>query len=76
VVAISAALRSLLPRIHSFHSPSATMEDHKTHGVVGEKYGSDDLSPNGRPADLESLNVGENKLHRELKGRHMQMIAM
>ena len=52
------------------------MEEHKTHGVVGEKYGSDDLSPNGRPADLESLNVGENKLHRELKGRHMQMIAI
>jgi hypothetical protein len=76
VVAIPVALCSLLPRIHSFHSPSATMEDHKTHGVVGEKYGSDDLSPNGRPTDVESLNVGENKLHRELKGRHMQMIAM
>jgi len=52
------------------------MESQKTHGVVGEKYGSDDLSPNGRQADLESLNVGENKLHRELKGRHMQMIAI
>jgi amino acid permease len=52
------------------------MESQKVHGVVGEKHGSDDLSPNGRHADLESLNVGENKLHRELKGRHMQMIAM
>ena len=61
---------------HPFHPPLATMESQKTHGVVGEKYGSDDLSPNGRQADLESLNVGENKLHRELKGRHMQMIAM
>lgn len=83
VVAVpSPAVISLLPR--AIHSPipyphsaaTATMEEHKTHGVVGEKYGSDDLSPNGRPADLESLNVGENKLHRELKGRHMQMIAM
>jgi len=52
------------------------MEAQKVHGIVGEKHGSDDLSPSGRPADLESLNVGENKLHRELKGRHMQMIAM
>jgi amino acid permease len=63
-------------RIHYTHPNPATMESQKVHGVVGEKHHSDDVSPNGRPADLESMTVGENKLHRELKGRHMQMIAM
>jgi amino acid permease len=51
---------------------SATMES-KTGPALGEKKYID-ASPDG--ADRESLANGENTLHRSLKGRHMQMIAM
>jgi amino acid permease len=45
----------------------------KTGPALGEKA-YHDASPDG--ADRESLANGENTLHRSLKGRHMQMIAM
>jgi amino acid permease len=51
-----------------------TMEsESKTGPALGEKKYID-ASPDG--ADRESLANGENTLHRSLKGRHMQMIAM
>jgi hypothetical protein len=49
-----------------------TMES-KTGPALGEKQFHDG-SPD--PADRESLAQGENTLHKSLKGRHMQMIAM
>jgi len=45
----------------------------KTGPALGEKQFHDG-SPD--PADRESLAQGENTLHKSLKGRHMQMIAM
>jgi amino acid permease len=53
------------------------METEPKHGngAFGEKFHSDE-SPNGISGDTESLSAGQNKLHQELKGRHMQMIAM
>jgi amino acid permease len=45
----------------------------KTGPALGEKQ-YHDASPD--PADRESLAQGENTLHKGLKGRHMQMIAM
>ena len=33
-------------------------------------------SPYFDPEDRESVATGDNVLHRDLKGRHMQMIAM
>jgi amino acid permease len=45
----------------------------KTGPALGEKQYHDG-SPD--PADRESLAQGENTLHKSLKGRHMQMIAM
>lgn len=47
--------------------------DAKTGPALGEKQ-FHDASPDA--ADRESLANGENTLHRSLKGRHMQMIAM
>lgn len=55
------------------YSAVATMEEGKTaHSALNGKH-SNDASPNNGPEDVA---VGENTLHRELKGRHMQMIAM
>lgn len=45
----------------------------KTGPALGEKV-YHDASPEA--ADTESLRQGENTLHKSLKGRHMQMIAM
>lgn len=43
---------------------------------LGEKQLHHDTSPDGTRDERESVRAGENVLHRELKGRHMQMIAM
>lgn len=42
--------------------------------ALGEKQLHDD-SPNGTREEID-LSAGQNVLHRDLKGRHMQMIAM
>ena len=44
-------------------------------GALGEK-GVEDGSPYVDPDDHETVATGQNILHRDLKGRHMQMIAM
>lgn len=50
------------------------MEENKTGHALGEKQ-FHDASPDA--TDRESLQHGStNALHRSLKGRHMQMIAM
>ena len=61
--------------LHSQTFPSITSAnmEAKTSPALGEKHYQDG-SPD--PADRESLAQGENTLHKSLKGRHMQMIAM
>lgn len=44
-------------------------------GPLGEKHVADG-SPYIDPEDRETAATGQNVLHRDLKGRHMQMIAM
>lgn len=44
-------------------------------GALGEKHVNDG-SPYGGPEDRETMATGQNILHRDLQGRHMQMIAM
>ena len=44
-------------------------------GALGEKHVIDG-SPNGDPEDRDTMATGQNILHRDLQGRHMQMIAM
>lgn len=44
-------------------------------GALGEKHVNDG-SPYVDPEDRETMATGQNILHRDLKGRHMQMIAM
>lgn len=43
--------------------------------ALGEKRVNDGL-PYDDPEGHETVATGQNVLHRELKGRHMQMIAM
>jgi hypothetical protein len=43
--------------------------------ALGEKRVNNGL-PYVDPEDHETVATGQNILHRELKGRHMQMIAM
>ena len=46
-------------------------------GALGEKHVSvNDKSPYVHSDDREPLATGQNILHRDLQGRHMQMIAM
>ena len=54
-------------------TPSIPTMEAKTGPALGEKQFHDG-SPD--PADRESLAQGTNTLHKSLKGRHMQMIAM
>lgn len=51
------------------------MDAKNPHTALGEKH-FHDASPVDSPEDRESIAAGQNQLHRELKGRHMQMIAM
>jgi amino acid permease len=44
-------------------------------GALGEKH-VDDGSPYVDPEDRENVAPRQNILHRDLQGRHMQMIAM
>ena len=44
-------------------------------GALGEKNVNNG-SPYVDPEDRESMGTGQNILHRDLQGRHMQMIAM
>lgn len=44
-------------------------------GALGEKHVNDG-SPYVDPEVRESMATGQNILHRDLQGRHMQMIAM
>ena len=44
-------------------------------GALGEKPVNDG-SPYADPEDHGSMGTGQNILHRDLQGRHMQMIAM
>ena len=53
----------------------AKMSDEKDLGALGEKHVNDG-SPNLDPDDREMMATGQNILHRDLQGRHMQMIAM
>jgi amino acid transporter len=42
-----------------------------------EKYGSDvEAASPGTASPIEDIELGEGGLHRNLKGRHMQMIAI
>lgn len=50
------------------------MDAKKETGAFDEKHVNEGL-PYGDPEDRESVATG-NVLHRDLKGRHMQMIAM
>ena len=43
--------------------------------AFAEKVGHDG-SPYGDPEHQPDVAIGQNQLHRDLKGRHMQMIAM
>jgi len=56
-----------------------SLENEKS-GALSEKHaiGAPGYSPNGdHSSDPESVVVtGDNALHKELRGRHMQMIAM
>ena len=45
-------------------------------GALGEKHVNDGSPYGGDLEDREALGTGQNVLHRDLKGRHMQMIAM
>ena len=45
-------------------------------GALGEKRVNDGPPPYIDPEDRETAATGQNALHRDLKGRHMQMIAM
>ena len=45
-------------------------------GALDEKHVNDGSPPYVDPEDRESVATGHNVLHRDLKGRHMQMIAM
>ena len=45
-------------------------------GMFDEKHVKDGSPPYVDPEDRESVATGHNVLHRDLKGRHMQMIAM
>ncbi|KAL1581848.1 hypothetical protein WHR41_09318 [Cladosporium halotolerans] len=49
--------------------------DAKNPNALGEKQFGD-ASPRDSNDDHESLATGQNTLHRELRGRHMQMIAI
>ena len=51
------------------------MNAEKELGALGEKDVNDG-SPNLDPEDREMMATGQNILHRDLQGRHMQMIAM
>lgn len=44
-------------------------------GAFGEKH-VNERSPYVDPEDRETMATGQNILHRDLQGRHMQMIAM
>ena len=44
-------------------------------GALGEKHVKDG-PPYVDPEDHETMATGQNILHRDLQGRHMQMIAM
>ena len=44
-------------------------------GALGEKHVNDG-SLHVDPEDRETIATGQNVLHRDLQGRHMQMIAM
>ena len=43
--------------------------------ALGEKRVSD-ASPDVDPEYHDTMSTGQNSLHRDLQGRHMQMIAM
>jgi amino acid transporter len=49
-------------------------EKHGHHGTLGDHMRGNQM---GNDPEVHDLVVGDqNELHRELKGRHMQMIAM
>ena len=51
------------------------MNEKNETGALDEKRVNDGLPPYVGPQD-ETVATGDNVLHRDLKGRHMQMIAM
>lgn len=51
------------------------MDEKVANTALGEKQ-LHDASPEGTVEERASIAAGHNTLHRELKGRHMQMIAM
>ena len=55
---------------------SAKMSAKNETGLFDEKLVNDGSPPCVDPEDRESVATGHNVLHRDLKGRHMQMIAM
>lgn len=65
----------LFHRLLSLPSSVAKMNAKNETGALGEKR-VDDGSPYIDPEDREAAATGQNALHRDLKGRHMQMIAM
>jgi amino acid permease len=64
-----------IPKFYSSLCVARKMEAKNGHSVPSEKHLGDG-SPYGSPEDHDSLATGQNVLHRSLKGRHMQMIAM
>ena len=57
-------------------SSVANMNPEKEYDAHGEKLAHDGQPPYTGPEGHEDLLVGKNALHRDLQGRHMQMIAM
>ena len=55
--------------------PVAKMSADDKMGALGEKHVNDG-SQYVSPEDPETIATGQNVLHRDLQGRHMQMIAM
>ena len=45
-------------------------------GALGDKHVNNDGSPYSDPEDRDTMATSQNVLHRDLQGRHMQMIAM
>ena len=76
VASASAFIGFLSIRLIPLPRPSvAKMNAENKTGALGEKHVNDG-SPYVDPEDHETMATGQNILHRDLQGRHMQMIAM